>query len=600
MPVKFNPLIHSGFDFAGSGGGGSGTVTSVGLADSTGLFNITGSPVTTTGTLTLASFINQTQNKVFASPNGSTGAPAFRALVLADLPATGLTQGQIVFPGVAGVLSGSPNLFWDNANRRLSVGLSHTMGGTGSSAFGNGNTATGNFSFAEGKSNTASGVASHVEGGVDTDGSTSTPNIAAAVSSHAEGSANTIDLDAFAAHAEGATNIMTANAAYSHAEGSLNTVDAQYAHAEGQSNSVTGTYGHVEGNLTQAQGVASHAEGESTIASGEASHSEGSSTQANGVSSHAEGNASIAGSDFAHAEGNTTTASGQSSHSEGADTIASGLTAHAEGSASEAQGDASHAGGDTSIAEGTNSFAHGEGAYAQALNQIAVGRFNVKQGTAGSLVVGDDAFIVGNGTNDGLRSNAFSVGNDGLITMNKGGKRVRSRIDSGTTVTVNARTDYWVGFSNTGTVSINLPAGVSGMEYVIKATTATPGAASAIFRNGTDTIEGATSLLINKPFQGYILTFQTGVWYVSDESSSISSGSYNVQKYTLNGTDISNKFVTLSTTPTTANLTCLTVIGGIEQDYSVDFTVSGTQLSWSGLGLDGVLVSGDKLVVTYN
>lgn len=32
-----------------------GTVTSVGLADSTGLFNVTGSPVTTAGTLDLAS-----------------------------------------------------------------------------------------------------------------------------------------------------------------------------------------------------------------------------------------------------------------------------------------------------------------------------------------------------------------------------------------------------------------------------------------------------------------------------------------------------------------------------------------------------------------
>lgn len=36
-------------------GSGSGTVTSVGLADSTGLFLISGSPVTTTGTLTLTS-----------------------------------------------------------------------------------------------------------------------------------------------------------------------------------------------------------------------------------------------------------------------------------------------------------------------------------------------------------------------------------------------------------------------------------------------------------------------------------------------------------------------------------------------------------------
>jgi hypothetical protein len=67
----------------------SGTVTSVALADSTGLFNITGSPVTTSGTLTLSSFQSQTQNFFFAAPSGSNGAPTFRAITTADLPSLG-------------------------------------------------------------------------------------------------------------------------------------------------------------------------------------------------------------------------------------------------------------------------------------------------------------------------------------------------------------------------------------------------------------------------------------------------------------------------------------------------------------------------------
>jgi hypothetical protein len=64
----------------------SGTVTSVGLADSTGIFNVTGSPVNTSGTLTLASFKSQSQNLFLASPNGSSGALALRAIVAADVP----------------------------------------------------------------------------------------------------------------------------------------------------------------------------------------------------------------------------------------------------------------------------------------------------------------------------------------------------------------------------------------------------------------------------------------------------------------------------------------------------------------------------------
>lgn len=66
--------------------GTGGTVTSVALADSTGLFNITGSPVTTSGTLTLSSFQSQSANRFFAAPNGSPGAPTFRLIVAADIP----------------------------------------------------------------------------------------------------------------------------------------------------------------------------------------------------------------------------------------------------------------------------------------------------------------------------------------------------------------------------------------------------------------------------------------------------------------------------------------------------------------------------------
>jgi len=67
-------------------GAGSGTVVSVGLLDNTGLFNIIGSPVTSSGNLTLDSLQSQAANTVFAAPNGSSGAPSFRSLVSADVP----------------------------------------------------------------------------------------------------------------------------------------------------------------------------------------------------------------------------------------------------------------------------------------------------------------------------------------------------------------------------------------------------------------------------------------------------------------------------------------------------------------------------------
>lgn len=64
---------------------GTGTVTSVALS-MPAIFTVSGSPVTTTGTLT-ATLANQSANTVWAGPTtGAAAAPTFRALVVADLP----------------------------------------------------------------------------------------------------------------------------------------------------------------------------------------------------------------------------------------------------------------------------------------------------------------------------------------------------------------------------------------------------------------------------------------------------------------------------------------------------------------------------------
>lgn len=66
-------------------GGGSGSVTSVGLSLPS-IFSVTGSPVTTSGTLTGA-LATQSPNAIFAGPTtGSAAAPTFRALVAGDIP----------------------------------------------------------------------------------------------------------------------------------------------------------------------------------------------------------------------------------------------------------------------------------------------------------------------------------------------------------------------------------------------------------------------------------------------------------------------------------------------------------------------------------
>ena len=98
-------------------------VTSVGLA-APSIFTVSNSPVTTTGTLTLA-LASQTANMVFAAPNGSNGAPSFRTLAFADLPI---------------------KLFVENP----SAPIAPTAAGTNSVAIGSGAAAAANNSFAVG------------------------------------------------------------------------------------------------------------------------------------------------------------------------------------------------------------------------------------------------------------------------------------------------------------------------------------------------------------------------------------------------------------------------------------------------------------------
>jgi hypothetical protein len=68
-----------------SAGGGGGTVTSVGLT-MPAEFAVSGSPVTTSGTLTVTKPA-QSANRVYAGPtSGAAAAPSFRALVSSDIP----------------------------------------------------------------------------------------------------------------------------------------------------------------------------------------------------------------------------------------------------------------------------------------------------------------------------------------------------------------------------------------------------------------------------------------------------------------------------------------------------------------------------------
>lgn len=121
--------------------------------------------------------------------------------------------------------------------------------------------------------------------------------------------------------------------------------------------------------------------------------------------SSVEGKNGTASAFCSHAEGFDTTASGQSSHAEGDTTTASNYYAHAEGGATEASGRQSHSEGFATVASGDRSHAGGSHTIAAGEAQTAIGKYNVPDTSS--------LFIVGNGTNDSARSNAFKLSSGG-------------------------------------------------------------------------------------------------------------------------------------------------------------------------------------------
>ena len=292
----------------------------------------------------------------------------------------------------------------------VAEGFVTTASGNYSHAEGNETTASGMESHAEGFRTTASGYASHAEGNSTTASSYESHaegygTNASGYQSHAEGLTTTAS--GRASHAEGLTTL--ASGSVSHAEGIFTTASGVESHAEGRQTTASGSFSHAEGFITTASGNASHAEGSETSARGYASHAEGSRTIASGPESHAEGLRTTASGNFSHAEGNLTTASGRWSHAEGYENTANNFSTHAEGHQTTASGIESHAEGRAAIASGYASHAQNFFTIAQNDAQTAIGRYNVATDRGLNNTPEDDALIIGNGSGNAARSNAFRV-----------------------------------------------------------------------------------------------------------------------------------------------------------------------------------------------
>ncbi|MBK8829387.1 MAG: hypothetical protein IPN60_00745 [Saprospiraceae bacterium] len=216
---------------------------------------------------------------------------------------------------------------------------------------------------------------------------------------------------------------------YSFAAGAGTIASGNVSTATGTGTVASGVFTTAMGSGTIAQGGSSTAMGNSTIASGNVSTAMGTQSIASGESSIAMGNHSIASGDNSTATGLFTTASGFHTTAMGNSTTASGNSSTAMGSFTKASGDNSTSMGNSTTASGNSSTAMGLSVTARAYASLAIGQYNdsIASSSPTTWITTDPAFVIGNGTADNARSNAFMVlknGNTGISATPVAGQKL--------------------------------------------------------------------------------------------------------------------------------------------------------------------------------
>lgn len=77
---------------------------------------------------------------------------------------------------------------------------------------------------------------------------------------------------------------------------------------------------------------------------------------------------------------------------------------------------------------------------------------------------------------------------------------------------------------------------------------------------------------------------------------------FEVEYFTLTGTDATNEYLSLSGTPIVADHVAVDLVGGTAQALTGDFGVDGTKILWdsTSYNLNGLLAENDKMRAIYD
>ena len=192
--------------------------------------------------------------------------------------------------------------------------------------------------------------------------------------------------------------------------GRNNQALTNYSFSVGRNNSSGALYSTTFGYSNSVSGMAATAFGEGNLARGDYSTATGLNTQ----TAKADGSKGKA----AFAAGDSTRAEGDGSFVFGKDNLAQGdfSTAGGEANYTSSGGISAAVFGKDNRCEGNFSFASGHNLIAKSYTEAVFGRYNTNSGgSSSSWVSGEALFVVGNGTDDFNRSNAFIVLKDGSV-----------------------------------------------------------------------------------------------------------------------------------------------------------------------------------------
>ncbi len=261
------------------------------------------------------------------------------------------------------------------------------------------------------------------------------------------------------------TDVTKALGDYSFALGQGSVAEGLGSISMGLANSTTGNYSLAFGYKSEASGIAAIALGYEAVASfdfatslGIRTVASGSGSTAIGLGTKASGDASAALGSGSESEGHSSFATGLSSHAIGNYSTAMGDHAISKGHNSTSIGTHANSSGDYSTAFGLATGARGRYSTAMGVNTVAlsgfetaIGRFNTIYTPADSTgwSASDRLFVIGNGTSESNRSDAFTVFKNGnirtqgsIISEALNGFRIRG--ESYGTIMRSSTSSFWI------------------------------------------------------------------------------------------------------------------------------------------------------------